>query len=338
MPKRATLKQVASLAGVSYQTVSKVLNGNKQVSKETEARIWDAVRTLGYYPDAKAQNLRTQCSRMIGYSWAPLPEDQSNPILDHFLQSMMQAAERAGYHLLPFAHQDNFYEIEPYRELIQAGHVDGFILSSIIYDDPRIAFLQKQNFPFVAFGRSDPTCEFPYVDVDGSAGMSLVTRLLLSRGHRKIAALAWSESSRVGQDRLRGYLNTLEQAGIPASAAWIARGEGSFAFGRQATLNWLDCPAPERPTAIVALDDLTAIGAMQAARERGLRAGVDVAITGFDDTPMAPYVTPPLTSVRQPIGEIGHRVIDILISTLEGTPPVDSHVLLEPQLVIRDSS
>lgn len=338
MPKRATLKQVASQARVSYQTVSKVLHGKRQVSKETEARIWDAVRALGYYPDAKAQNLRTQCSRMIGYSWAPLPPDQSNPILDHFLQSMMHAAERAGYHLLPFAHQDNLYEIEPYRELIQTGHVDGFILSSIIYDDPRIAFLQEQNFPFVAFGRSDPNCGFPYVDVDGNAGMRLVTRHLLSRGHRKIAALAWSETSRVGQDRLQGYLDTLEQAGIPPNAAWIARGEGNFAFGRQATLNWLDCPTPERPTAIVALDDLTAIGALQAARERGVRAGVDVAITGFDDTPMAPYVTPPLTSVRQPIGEIGRRVVDMLIGILEGTPSIDSHVLLEPELVIRDSS
>ena len=115
MLKRVTLKQVAAEAEVSFQTVSKVINGNAKVSEETRARIWRAIRALGYQPDALARDLRTQRSRMLGYSWTPLPPGQPNPILDQFLRSMMQAAARAGYHILPFPHPDDSSYLSPYR-------------------------------------------------------------------------------------------------------------------------------------------------------------------------------------------------------------------------------
>ncbi len=338
MGRRVTLKQVAALAGVSYQTVSKVLNGKASVSKETEKRIWEAVRQLGYRPHLMARGLRSQRSQLIGYSWPPSPPSQPNPILDQFLQSMFQAAEREGYHLLTFPHHEGEAQVEAYRELIDTARVDGFIISAVEWDDPRIAFLLERGFPFVAFGRANPEWDFPYVEVDGTAGMREATRYLLSLGHRRIFALAWPEPSRVGQDRLRGYLEAMQAAGIQPAPDWIARGEGAFEFGYAATSRWLQRPPEERPTAIVALNDVMAIGAMQAVQEHGLRVGQDVSIVGFDDYPLVEYLSPALTTVRQPIEEVGRRIVDMLVRILKDEPLEERHVLLSPELIVRASS
>src|SRR5574339_472690 len=162
--KKVTLKEVALRAGVSYQTVSKVLNRQAQVSRETEQRITDAVQELGYRPNQIARNMRVMRSYMIGYSWVPTTPNQVNHILDQFLSSMVLEAEAAGYHLLPFPFREGDAHVEDYRELINTGRVDGFVLSSVNYNDPRISFLIEQNFPLVAFGRANPELDFPYVD------------------------------------------------------------------------------------------------------------------------------------------------------------------------------
>ncbi len=338
MPKRVTLKEVAATAEVSYQTVSKVLNGQMQVSKETEARIWSAVKVLGYHPDFKARNLRMQRSGMIGYSWAPRPADQVNTILDQFLRSMMDAAERAGYHVLPFPHRDPQKQIAGYEELIKSGRVDGFVLSSVEFDDPRIAFLLEQNFPFVAFGRSNADWDIPYVDVDGAAGLRMATEHLIALGHRRIAVLAWPEGSRVGENRMEGYYAALQAAGIAVEEKMIARGEGRVGFGWVATLRWLERAPEDRPTAIVALNDAMAIGAMRAGEEKGLRVGIDLAIAGFDDSPMVQYLSPPLTSVQQPIWQVGQQIVRILVGILNDEATADRQILLPPRLIVRGST
>jgi DNA-binding LacI/PurR family transcriptional regulator len=346
MSKRVTLKQVALAAGVSYQTVSKVLNRQKQVSPETEARIWSAADLLGYHPDDQARNLRLRRSRMIGYSWNASPSDPRhpppdaalNPILDQFLQSMVKAAGCAGFFILPFPPSEARDPIAAYRSLMNTGRVDGFVLSSLIFDDPRLSLLQEQGFPFVAFGRSNPECEFPYVDVDGAAGLRMATEHLIRQGHCAIAALAWPETSCTGQDRLAGYLQAMQAAGLVPQPHWIARGEGSFAFGYAATQRWLNLSAAKRPTGVVALNDMMAIGAMRAAQERGLSIGTDLAVVGFDDLPMVQHLTPALSSVRQPIWQVGRLVVDMLCALLEGKPVHNPHILLAPELFVRESS
>jgi DNA-binding LacI/PurR family transcriptional regulator len=338
MAKQVTLKQVAAHAGVSYQTVSKVLNHQIHISKETEERIWEAVDTLGYRPNQLARSLRSRRSRLIGYSWEPSPPDQANTILDQFLASMTRAAEDAGYHLLAFTHHYGDKWLASYRELIDTNRVDAFVLSSVEFEDPRILFLKDQNFPFVAFGRSNPNWDIPYVDVDGAFGIQLAVEHLVQRHHERIAVLAWPEDSRVGQNRMEGYLRSMQTAGIEVAAQWIARGQGRFAFGYAAASDFLDWPASDRPTAIVAFNDAMAIGAMHAIQDRGLDVGVDIAVTGFDDAPMAQYLHPPLTSVRQPVWEVGQRLTKLLLDSLDGREPAERHVLLPPQLVVRESS
>ncbi len=338
MPSRVTIKDVAAQAQVSFQTVSKVLNHQAQVSPETESRIWEAVRALGYAPNHRARNLRTQRSYLLGYSWRPEPPDLVNPIHDRFLQSMMAAAQQSDYHLLPFPYSAENGHVPAYRNLIQTGRVDGFILSGVEARDPRIEFLQSEGFPFVAFGRSDASATYPYVEVDGAEGLRLATQHLIEQGHRRIAALAWPRASRVGQDRVKGYLAALRAAGIEPKANWIARGDGTVEFGYKTTVRWLDLPVRRRPTGIVALNDTQAIGAMRAIQERGLRVGADIGVTGFDDSPMTQYLTPALTTLRQPIWQVGEKVIQILVGLLHDNPPPETQIMLAPRLIIRESS
>ncbi|MCC6499374.1 MAG: LacI family DNA-binding transcriptional regulator [Anaerolineales bacterium] len=336
MATQITLKSVAARAGVSYQTVSKVLNGRLEVSQDTHQRILDAVRDLGYRPNHIARNMRVKRSFMIGYSWARISPDQVNQILDQFLTSMVSEAEAAGYHLLPFQFREG--HVEDYRELIDTGRVDGFVLSSVEYDDPRIEFLLERNFPFVAFGRSNPQLDFPYVDVNGADGVRQATEHLIESGHRRIAAVAWPLDSRVGNDRMEGYAQSMKAAGLDINPKWIERGEGTFEFGREATSRLLELSDAERPTALIAWNDTQAIGALHAARERGVEVGRDFSIIGFDDAPMSQYLFPPLTTIRQPIREAGRKCVEILVSQVEGKPIKERQIVLPPVLIKRASA
>ena len=337
MVSKVTLKQVAARASVSYQTVSKVLNKQTQVSKDTEQRILEAVRELGYRPNQIARNMRAKRSLMIGYSWAQTSSDQVNHILDQFLTSMVQEAEAAGYHLLPFPFREGDAHVDAYRELIDTGRVDGFVLSSVNYNDPRIKFLLERNFPFVTFGRSNTELDFPYVDVDGFDGICQVMQHLFSQGHQRIAAIAWPEDSRVGNERMRGYFESMKAAGLSIHSQWIERGEGTFEFGREAAARLLRLQDSDRPTAIVTLNDTQAIGVLHTARELGLVVGRDIAIIGFDDAPMSQYLFPSLTTVQQPIHEAGKKCVEILVSLLKGEAPVERHILVAPRLILRNS-
>ena len=336
--KKITLKEVAERAGVSYQTVSKVLNRQGQVSRETEQRIMDAVRALGYRPNQIARNMRAKRSFMIGYSWVPTTPNQANHILDQFLSSMVLEAEAAGYHLLPFPYREGDAHVDDYRELINTGRVDGFVLSSVNYDDPRIAFLLEQKFPFVAFGRSNPKLDFPYVDIDGADGLCQAVEYLISQSHRKIAVIGWPNDSRVGNERLRGYFDTMRDNGLDVRPEWVERGKGTFEFGREAASRLLVLPDTVRPTAIVAINDTQAIGALHAAREHSFEVGKDISIIGFDDAPMSQYLLPPMTTIRQPIREAGRKCVEILVALMRGESPQVQHALLRPQLIIRASA
>jgi DNA-binding LacI/PurR family transcriptional regulator len=338
LKKRVTIKDVAARAGVAYQTVSKVINGTAHVMPETEARIWDAARELSYKRNPHARNLRVQRSHMLGYSWVFTWPEHGNHILDVFLTSMVEEAEAAGYHLLPFPYREGDRLVSAYRELIDSGRVDGFVLSSVNYDDARIAFLQERQFPFVAFGRERADATHAYVDIDGAAGMRCATEHLIGRGHRRIAALSWPQESRVGDDRLAGYRAALQAAGLDEDPGLISRAEGSFAAGQAATRGWMALPAEVRPTAIIAVDDILAIGAMRAIQESGLTPGQDVDVIGFDDTPMARFMNPPLSSVRQPLREAGRKCVELLVTTLAGRKPANAQVLLAPELIVRQSS
>ncbi len=338
MAKKATLKDVAWQAGVSYQTVSKVLRNRMRVSSEVRERIYAAVADLGYQPNVNARSLRAQSSRLLGYSWQPGYQTYFNSVLEQFEQGIIYAAEEFGYHILLFPQGEGAQQAETYRSLVVTGRVDGFILSSIEYNDPRIPILQQLQVPLVAFGRGPDENPCAYVDVDGAVGMQQAVEHLAAQGHQRIAILAWPEDSRVGNDRLAGYRAGIEVAGLPNNPAWVVRGESDENYGYSAMQGLLALPFALRPTAVVTMLDLIAIGAIRAIEERGLAVGRDIAVVGFDDTPVARYLKPSLTSVSQPAWEVGRLVVRLLISQINGESVEDQHLLLPSELVIRESS
>ncbi len=338
MKKQVTLKDVAKQAGVSYQTVSKVLKGRGTVSPDTKDRIQAIVQELGYQPNIRARNLRMQRSNLIGYSWQPEPPDLYNPILEKFLQSIITVAEQKDYHILTFAWQQKNSQIEECRNLIQSGRIDGLMLSSIDFDDPRVAYLMALDFPFIAFGRANPEWDFAYIDVDGGAGFRQMTEHLLALGHQRIAVLSWPESSRTGEDRLEGYYQAMQQANIPLEDGRIGRGKNTVSVGYDGAKRFLQQPATDRPTALACMSDTLAIGAMNAARDLGLTIGKDISISGFDDTPLSQYLQPSLTTVRQPIWEAGQRGVELLFQVMDGHTPIGNQILLPPKLIIRQST
>ncbi len=338
MSKKVTLKDVAQRAGVSYQTVSKIIRGQIHVTPEVRARVMAAVEELGYRPNVTARNLRLQSSYLLGYSWQPDRQSYFNPVLEQFEQSIVDAAESLGYHILLFPQRPGADLRETYRDLVVSGRVDGFILSSLEQRDPRVPALQDLNVPLVAFGRTECDQSFPYVDVDGGAGVLQAVRHLIDAGHRRIAILAWPEKSRVGNERLSGYLVAMEEAGIAVDPAWVVRGESEYDYGYDATQALLDLPAARRPTAIATVLDLIAIGVMRAIEERGFVVGRDIAVTGFDDMPVIHYLKPSLTTLRQPVWEVGQQVVRMLVDLLGGTLPAEQQILLPPELIIREST
>jgi DNA-binding LacI/PurR family transcriptional regulator len=251
---------------------------------------------------------------------------------------MAQAAEARGFHILTFTQPAGDKRWLPYQELALTGRVDGFILSETNRDDPRVEYLLNHDFPFVAFGRANEDWDFPYVDVDNTGGVRIAVEHLIQRQHRRIAVIAWPEDSLTGQYRLQGYLEAMSDAGLPVDADWVIRTEHVEARGREAMRRLLALPPDRRPTAVVTMSDLMAIGAMNALHEVGLWPGRDVAVVGFDDTPMAQYLHPPLTTIRQPIAEVGERVVHMLLALIQGEPLAERRVLLPPRLIIRESS
>lgn len=334
-----TLKDVAAKAGVSYQTVSKVLNRQASVTPETEQSIWNAIQELGYQPNISARNLRTQSSNLIGYGWQASDDNSPHPVLNHFLYSAIQRAEAHRYHLLTFLLADSAAATnELYRDLYARRQVEGFILAGTNNNDSRIAFLIDAGIPFATFGRANDDWDFCWVDVDGRLGMGQVIQHLQERGHQRIAFITWPEGSRAGEERGYGYFTQMAQAGLPTSPAWVVRGENTVHDGYQLMQQLLALPAAERPTAVACVSDQIAIGAMNGALAAGLVIGQDIAITGYDNVPMSEFLYPPLTTVQQPIQEAGEQIISLLLKQINGEPIPQKGILLEPSLIVRQSS
>ncbi|MDQ4076050.1 MAG: LacI family transcriptional regulator [Chloroflexota bacterium] len=335
-----SIHDVAEAAGVSTATVSYVLNDSRPVTDATRARVLEAVEELGYRPNVTARSLQAKRSFLIGYSWRPLPPKNHSPILDRFIHSMGLAAYRAGYHLLAFPAPSEEAQVDVYRDLVATNRVDGIILSATDIEDPRVEYLATTNIPFVAFGRCGDRDICPWVDVDGRAGVQRAVEHLAEQGHFRIGMLAWPQGSQSGEDRYQGYYSGLQQLALPARQEWVVRVNHDTAEGYEGMKQLLSLPSSERPTAVVCVSDLIALGAMNAIREAGLRVGADFGVVGFDNMPLAAHLAPPLSSLHQPIDQVGVLVIDQLTSLIEGEQlgKERAQILLEPKLVVRASS
>ncbi|HID89624.1 MAG TPA: LacI family transcriptional regulator [Anaerolineales bacterium] len=334
---RPTSRDVARLAGVSRTTVSLVLNNvpDVKISPETRQRVLDAARQLNYYPDISARRLVSGKTHTVALVWHRGPDSTyRDAFLPGLLQGITRAARHYGYHLL-------FRPIDPddpddvYVELARGHHTDGLVLSGPRADDPHLLDLYQDGFPLVLHGQL-PGTDIPSVDVDNVRGAIQAVRHLLALGHRRIgmitnAPLAYISS----RQRLDGYRQALEEAGLPYDPELVRFGDFDEESGREAMLSLLDLPTP--PTGIFVASDMVAIGALRAILDQGLRVPEDIAIVGFDDIAAARFVSPPLTTIRVPAFALGWTAGELLIRIIEHDRPEQTQVLLETDLIVRRS-
>jgi len=332
----ATLRDIAKKVGLSVTTVSRAVNDYSDVNPETKERIRRAAREMDYHPHVIAQKLQKQKTDTIGFIIPTTGPRFSDPFFLELLTGIGNEAARQEFDLLVSTRAPGDQEMEAYRRIVNGKRVDGIVLTRTRHGDQRISCLMDSDFPFVAFGRCDLPYDFPYVDVDGREGMSLVTQHLVDLGHRRLAYITAPLELMFATYRLEGHKEALATNDIPIDADLILAGDLTERAGYEAAKQLLG--RRELPTAIVACNDLMALGAMSAALERGMVIGEDISITGFDDIPLAAHSHPPLTTVQQPIYEIGIMICCMLVQIIKGEEPVERHVVLEPRLVVRRSS
>ena len=330
-----TLADVAELAGVSRQTVSNAINNPDLLRPDTLAHVQNAIDTLGYSPNRAARNLRTRSSHLIGMRISPAQEGTANATMDRFVHSLVETSREAGYHVLLFADSADD-PVRGYDDLLRSTAVDAFVVTDTYLGNPQAAWLGQRRAPFVAFGRpwGTPGAGHPWVDVDGAAGAELATNHLLGRGHRRIAWIGWRKDSWIGEDRRSGWSRALHTRGLPTTGL-ASRVEDTVASGREASAVLLD---EAQPSAFVCASDTLAVGVLHTLADRGLVAGRDIAVVGFDDSQVAQVVPPGLTSVRQPLEDVAVEVVKALEGLLGHPRVVGPGVLLTPTLAMRGST
>jgi LacI family transcriptional regulator len=330
--RRTTLAEVAGAAGVSIATVSKVLNDRADVSAETRRRVQDHLRATDYRPTASRLARQNHQSRLIEVLFSTAQNAYRMAVLD----GIASEAQAEGFEIvLGYRLDSNRFDLDPKR-LRDTGRA-GAILLTLDPPQAHLDTLREAAFPLVVvdpprIGNSDSVS----IGATNFTGGLTATQHLLSLGHRRIGHAGGPHSVDCSQARLAGYSSALRQSGIQLDESLITHGGFTYDAGRRAAHELLD--RADRPTAIFAASDETALGVTEEARRRGIRVPEDLSVVGFDDTFLAPRATPPLTTVAQPLVEMGRVAVRSLIQLIGDGAVATSHIELATRLVIRDST
>jgi len=330
---RPTLESVALHAGVSRATVSRVVNGSTRVAEDSRAAVLRAVEELGYVPNQAARSLVTQ--RTDSFALV-LPEEPGRVFSDDqffpgVVRGVGQELEDADKQLVLMMARSPASR-DRIERFALARHVDGVMVASVHGADPLPAALARMGIPVVCNERLLGATELPYVGVDNAGGAALAVRHLLGSGRTRVVTVAGPQDMVAGIDRLTGYRTALKEAGREPV---VAAGDFTQESGAVAMRELLG-REPQLDAVFVA-SDLMGLGVLRALRRAGRRVPEDVAVVGFDDVQAARYADPPLTTVRQPIAEIGRRLARQLLR-LAGGEAIEPAVVLDVELVLRGSA
>ena len=326
-----TIADVAELAQVSKMSVSRVLNGQTGVSEKTRQRILQAVEELGYEPSARS---RVAGSNLI----ALLIPDITTTYMGEILRGVSGAAERLNYGLMLYTQGsvNHSQRTNYYLSLLNNVLVDG-VLMVVPHDyEVLVHDIKEHDLTYVIVDHHNGTGNEPSVTATNRKGMRDAMRHLLALGHRRIGFITGRMDIACSHDRLQGYREGLAEVGLPYDPELIREGDFMQPTGFRQTQSLLQLPEP--PTAIVASNDVMAFGVMDAAKAAGLAVGHDISIIGFDDIPMASQVYPALTTVRQPLAEMGENALDMLVTLLQGRTVLNPRQELPTELIIRQST
>ncbi len=329
----ATIQDVATQAGVSVATVSRVINESPRVSPDARARVLEAIGRLDYRPNLLGRNLRRTEARVV---LVVLPSI-SNPFYARIVEGIEDVARVEGFNVLLCNTGDEAERERVYLGMLSQRLADGAILMAPSLRVDELELLCHAH-PLVQCCEFHAGATVSHVSVDDRAAARDAVRYLLSLGHRRIALVASHGSLVSDHCRFDGYRDALAEADVPFDPELVAYGRYDFATGRACGDAFFALPPPRRPTAVFAISDLAALGVVQAARAAGLRVPEDVGVVGFDDIAFASMVDPPLTTIAQPQYDLGRTAAEILFRQLRdpAAPPEDR--FLPHRLVIRRST
>lgn len=334
MAQRLTLETIAERAGVSRSTVSRVLNDEPNVNPQTRANVHAVMQKLNYHPNAAARGLASGRTHILGLV---IPMGVSALFTDPYFPLLMQGisakCNQQNYSTMLWLAEPE-YERRMIRQILSAGLIDGVIVASALVDDPVLEALAQSDLPFILVGRYPRNRSVSYVDVDNVASARDAVKHLLALGKRRIATIAGPRTLIAGRDRLKGYKDAIKISGTDLDPELIVESDFTQDGGYTSMRQLL----PRAPDAVFVASDAMAIGALRALRELGKRVPDDIALVAFDDIPIAARAEPPLTTVRQPILQMGMAAAETLMDLIAHPNHAPRHVLLPTELVIRESS
>lgn len=336
MKKRVTIVDVAERAGVAISSASAALNGRPGVSEATRLRVRDAADTLGFVPSVRGRSLSARRAFAVGLVVQREVEVlEADPFFGAFIGGIEEVLPERGYALVLQVSADAHRTELRYRELGANRRVDGVILNELQVDDPRIPLVGELELPAVGINADEATMlPFPAVRQDGGEALTRLVATLVTLGHRRVAHVSGPLEYVHTWQRRRAWERALTGAGLRPGRLVV--GDFTFDSGRAAADELLTLPADERPTAVVCVNDLTAVGFMMRAQELGVSVPGDVSVTGYDGIALGTYVRPTLTTVQTSPRRVGRAAARQLLDLIEEGAAPDAEV--EPaQVVVRDS-
>jgi LacI family transcriptional regulator len=328
---KITIIDVAADAGVSYGTVSRVINNDVHVKQETRERVQEAMQRLGFVANRQARSLAGGKSNAIGV----LVPDLGTGYIGEIIRGIDAELSLADLDLILYTTHRTASKESNYVANLARGMVDGLLLVLPRSPADYIGTLTNRNFPFVLIDHQGTGRDCPAVGATNWQGAYNATEYLIKMGHHRIGFITGSMDLGCAGDRLDGYRSALRTHHIPEAPELIYEGTFFQPDGYAGAFALLDLPAP--PTAIFASNDVMAMGAMDAVRSRGLRVPADISIIGFDDIPQASLVRPALTTISQPLEKMGRVATQMLLGLLAQPDPAVQRIELPTELIVRDS-
>ncbi|KGG80384.1 LacI family transcriptional regulator [Caloranaerobacter azorensis H53214] len=330
-----TIKDVAKLANVSPSTVSRVIADHPKISDETKKKVFEAMEKLNYYPNAIARSLANKSTKTLGLILPNAEEDLFiNPFFIQAMRGISVYAQKKGYYIMYTYSNNENEEIDFIKNYIYSKWVDGIILLTARENDRCIEYLKdNEKYPFVVVGRPEKSDGILWVDNNNFKAMYDVVNYLINKGHRDIAFIGGPHTLNVTKDRLDGYLRALKVHGISVDEKLIyEQVDFTEMKGYEAMMEILDY---KEPSAVVTTDDLIAFGVLKAIKEK---AANKIAVVGFNNTPLAEYQQPKLTSVDIKAEELGYYAAKLLIGKLENEDIGTNHYIIDTELIEREST
>lgn len=332
-----TIKEIAKKLDLSITTVSRALDGYPDVSPATRDLVRKTAEEIGYVPNQAARQLRRNRSDAIGFIIPAAKPRFMDPFFSEFIAGLGDAAVENHLDLLvsssPAGETD---EIQQYRNWVRSHKVDGFILNRMWVQDQRVQYLHKQGVPFSALEHSKDGIDYPRVEVRCNSSYLKMIAHLMEKGFRRIAYIGGPDGLKINHDRSIAIKEAMVSNGLQYDPGLFTFSDLTALGGYESGKRLLHMVNP--PNAILCCNDETAFGTLHAIDERGLTAGEDIAVAGFDGVQESAYSHPPLTTLDQPVYQIARILVQMLAQVLSGSMPKEHRVLIEPNPIIRQST